>query len=61
MSRVILRNCVVNRLDIIAARVDPLCHVSHKFSLFSFFHVDTYAVFMCVVYIYIFLSLPYGE
>ena len=35
---------------------------SHKFSLFfSFFRVVTYAVFMCVVYIYIFLSLLYGE
>jgi len=35
----------------------------HKFSslFFSFFHVVTYAVFMYVVYIYIFLSLPYGE
>ena len=35
---------------------------SHKFSslFFSFFHVVTYAVFMYVVivYIYIFLSLP---
>ena len=28
---------------------------------FLFFHVVTYAVFMCVVYIYVFLSLPYGE
>ena len=36
---------------------------SHKFSslFFFFFHVVTYAVFMYVVYIYIFLSLPYGE
>ena len=34
---------------------------SHKFSSFFFFHVVTYAVFMYVVYIYIFLSLPYGE
>jgi len=32
---------------------------SNKFS--SFFHVVTYVVFMYVVYVYIFLSLPYGE
>jgi len=37
---------------------------SHEFSssfLFSFFHIVAYAAFMYVVYIYIFLSLPYGE
>jgi len=35
---------------------------SHKFSsFFPFFHVVAYAVFMYVVYIYIGLSLPYGE
>ena len=32
-----------------------------RYSIAFFFHVVTYAVFMCVVYIYIFLSLPYGE
>jgi len=32
-----------------------------RFSFFFFFHVVTCAVFMYVVYIYIFISLPYGE
>jgi len=29
--------------------------------LLCFFHVVAYAVFMYVVYIYMILSLPYGE
>jgi len=41
----------------------PLCSTpqSLAYAFFSFFRVVTYAVFMYVVYIYIFLSLPYGE
>jgi len=34
---------------------------SQEFSLLLFFHIVAYAVFMYVVHIYIFLSLPYDE
>jgi len=51
MSRVFCAIVLLIDLIILLPELILCAMFSHKFSLFSFFHVVTYAVFMCVVYI----------